>query len=341
MNKLNIHYSIGADSLLGLGEGNLFKYSKNLKIYIKKYNIVKIVLLFLILISKKIILKPKIEDKKLLFKLRYKRNLTSKDSTWIKCYIMKRNTNFYYVKTGNKNAYFNYKDMELRKYNIDGLYVNVPSNMERFIVKYKKELLFDFYKDYNIELNSKNEKKAIEFLFDVKSKLDELSISYWIEGGTLLGAIRDKKLIPWDHDIDMGIINKSDEMIEQVIQKLKTFFYVSVKGFKEVEGVWNLGKYRVLKIYPRKNIFFKDNLCLDIFIYYLDENHYKYVVWNKNAYHERKFFDNLEQIEFYGKLINVPYDSEKFLEKKYGSDWKTPKKRWNVALDDGSVIKEY
>ena len=42
MDRVNIKYFIGADSLVGLGEGNLFKYSQNLKIYIYEYNILKI-----------------------------------------------------------------------------------------------------------------------------------------------------------------------------------------------------------------------------------------------------------------------------------------------------------
>ena len=42
LDKVNIKYFIGADSLVGLGEGNLFKYSHNLKIYICEYSFVKI-----------------------------------------------------------------------------------------------------------------------------------------------------------------------------------------------------------------------------------------------------------------------------------------------------------
>ena len=339
MNKLNIDYLIGSDSLLGLGEGDLFKYSKNLKIYIKNNSTIKMVLLFLLLINKKIILKPKIENKNLLFKLRYKSNLLSKDNTWIKFYIMKKNTNFYFVKSGNQYAYFKINDMNLKKYKVNDLYMKIPLDIEQFIINYKKELLFDFYINHNVNFNSKNEKKAIKLLFDIKDIFDELSIDYWIEGGTLLGAVRDKKLIPWDHDIDMGTINKSNQAIGELIQKLKKNFYVSVKSFDKIEGVWNLGKYRVLKVYPKKNIFFKKKLCVDIFIYYKDKDFYKYVVWNKNASHKKEHFDNLEQIDFYGKKINVPSNYKTFLQTKYGSNWMTPNKEWNVALDDGSVIK--
>ena len=45
-------YFVGADSLVGLQDGQLFKNSNNLKIYIYQYSIIKIVILFLILLRK-------------------------------------------------------------------------------------------------------------------------------------------------------------------------------------------------------------------------------------------------------------------------------------------------
>ena len=143
----------------------------------------------------------------------------------------------------------------------------------------------------------------------------------------------------------MGMINHSNDTIKKMIQNLKKKFYVSVKTFNNMEGVWDLGEYRVIKVYPKKYFFLKDELCLDIFIYYkgnipnMKNEVYKYVVWGKNAFHKKEFFDNLEKIEFYGESISVPSNYREFLKVKYGNDWETPKKKWNVAIDDGSIIK--
>ena len=38
--------------------------------------------------------------------------------------------------------------------------------------------------------------------------LNNNKISYWVSAGTLLGLIRDKQLMPWDHDIDIGIFGQ-------------------------------------------------------------------------------------------------------------------------------------
>lgn len=44
----------------------------------------------------------------------------------------------------------------------------------------------------------------IDLLRQVKEVLDEHCIEFWLDCGTLLGAVRDGKFIPWERDIDFG-----------------------------------------------------------------------------------------------------------------------------------------
>ncbi|GAH36594.1 unnamed protein product, partial [marine sediment metagenome] len=46
-----------------------------------------------------------------------------------------------------------------------------------------------------------DEKIAIDTLKCVKNVLDNYGIEFWLDTGTLLGAVREGKIIPWDSDI--------------------------------------------------------------------------------------------------------------------------------------------
>jgi hypothetical protein len=52
------------------------------------------------------------------------------------------------------------------------------------------------------------------------------------------------------------------------------------------------------------------------------------------------FFDDLTRIEVDGRGYAVPNPVEPYLEFKYGSDWRTPKREWSFADEDGAVVHE-
>ena len=48
------------------------------------------------------------------------------------------------------------------------------------------------------------ENALLDLLRQVKEVLDDHNVEFWLDCGTLLGAVRDGKFIPWEHDIDWG-----------------------------------------------------------------------------------------------------------------------------------------
>jgi len=68
----------------------------------------------------------------------------------------------------------------------------------------------------------KEEERAVETLRKVKKILDNHNINYWLDEGTLLGAVREKKLIEWDHDIDLGVWSTTIPKIVPLFDELRS-----------------------------------------------------------------------------------------------------------------------
>ena len=69
---------------------------------------------------------------------------------------------------------------------------------------------FDFEK-YKIPETTKE--ILLTMMEKIHSILNKHNIKYWVDGGSLLGAVRHKGMIPWDDDIDLGVLDKDFEKL--------------------------------------------------------------------------------------------------------------------------------
>ena len=85
------------------------------------------------------------------------------------------------------------------------------------------------------QIDNTDKNKISNLLYKISIFLDDHNIEYWLDSGTLLGAVRNNKFIPWDDDIDLAIPQKSYEILYNIMLKLKQIkiknqiYYISEK----------------------------------------------------------------------------------------------------------------
>ena len=77
----------------------------------------------------------------------------------------------------------------------------------------------------------------IQALDEVVRICDKYNITYYLLGGTLLGAVRHKGFIPWDDDLDIGMPRQDLIKFESVLKSElgDRFFYQSMDSEKEYD----------------------------------------------------------------------------------------------------------
>jgi len=75
-------------------------------------------------------------------------------------------------------------------------------------------------------------KESLIMLRDVKAVLDEGGVRYWLDLGSLLGAVRDGRTIPWDDDFDLSMLDPDITERNDLWEKLRSKGYEVLVDFR-------------------------------------------------------------------------------------------------------------
>jgi len=191
-------------------------------------------------------------------------------------------------------------------------------------------------------LTGNNLTVAHKILKEVTTALEKRNIWYCLDAGTLLGIIRENRLLPWDNDLDIFVTSDEYKKVASLRWKFRLRgYWVAIRKYKQDESPLKKGDPRVVKIRNRKYLLFAGPVCLDIFIKKRKGECY---YWKEGGGQKKimksvptRFFRVVTQKEFDGKKYWIPVSYDEYLTYRY-KDWRTPDKEWHYLRDDGAII---
>jgi len=195
----------------------------------------------------------------------------------------------------------------------------------------------------NLKLEGEIAEIAEKMLIKICGVLKKRGIPYVLEGGTLLGIVREKRLLPWDNDLDITI---TDDYLKNLLKARKYMWLAGyrtrIKYHKNDIGPFKKGTVRMMKVSTRKFLFVKGIKLLDIFIKTKEAGKYFWVVGIKSPVLksvDAHYYEKFSNVNFKGADLSVPYDLDDYLTSRYG-DWKTPVKQWDFRKDDNAIVSK-
>ncbi len=183
-----------------------------------------------------------------------------------------------------------------------------------------RKLIIKIYYPYK---NRKITKHVRDILLRIKPVFDENTLDWWLDYGTLLGCVREGKIIKNDIDLDFGLIAKNGSL-QNAMQKA---------GFRllnrtTVNGIITVEQYDIKGIgfdvfYYRKE---DDKLVTNIWLTN-DASMPQQVAYKKGfgTLKETTFtYTDTQAVEFYGVNCKIPTNYDLYLKEHFGDDYMIP-----------------
>lgn len=185
-------------------------------------------------------------------------------------------------------------------------------------------------------INEKELKEVQKIMLNILKEVDRIckknNINYWLDSGTLLGAVRHKGFIPWDDDIDICMLPEDYNKFLNISEKELDRKYFLDNKKTDFYAIFNYSKIRennsiFIEKEEGENEKYHQGIFIDIFVMnYLkdvansNKKIYKFLLKLKDLVETRGKYKKIKVIM---KKLNIDILAEKifnclFLEKKEG-----------------------
>lgn len=170
--------------------------------------------------------------------------------------------------------------------------------------------------------------KALANLVDARAVLDNIGMRCWLTDGTLLGYYREGDFLGHDLDVDVGCF------IDELNEAFLPAFINDGWKCERIYGKWDTGLEVTLA---------KRGTKVDFFFFYRDSGKWWHAAWrhvgdlrNMIRYEYAPF--ELKTVKFKGHDFEIPSDTERYVETKYGPGWRQPVKNWDWAFGPANAV---
>ena len=154
-----------------------------------------------------------------------------------------------------------------------------------------------------------------EILWYLSDLFEEQGIFYWLDFGTLLGAVRGGRSIPHDTDGDMCLFMEDKEKVLTLAPRIWR------DGFT-LNFIKPAHDEMLLKVTRSK----KNFMMVDLFFW--EHDYFSGIYWGTGLNVPKRFPDwwlqKRDKILMFDKEMWSPREPEKFLRMRFGKDWRIP-----------------
>lgn len=145
---------------------------------------------------------------------------------------------------------------------------------------------------------------------EVLAAFEEAGLTCWPINGTLLGIVREGRLIAHDSDVDIGVLWSERQLLLSALKRLSNQGFEIIRVTRSAKGV----------------SIFRDEEYIDIFLYKVEWGFFRRYLTSAGAIDPLRLTFPLVDLEIGENVFRVPKKTNKLLEFWYGSRWQNPER---------------